>query len=81
VLCRHFGFEIEDTSHPHVAPVAIKSTAVAMLNYALGHVVEWGSGCIDPRFLDLGTSGGEWSVSRPGRFTPVTRWIGSRVGP
>jgi hypothetical protein len=27
-----------------------------------------GSGCIDPRILDLGTS--EWSASRPGCFTP-----------
>jgi hypothetical protein len=29
-----------------------------------------GSGCIDPHFLDLGTSWGEGSVLRPGRFTP-----------
>jgi hypothetical protein len=29
--------------------------------------------CIDPRFLDLSTSGGEWSALRPGRFTPGER--------
>jgi hypothetical protein len=25
--------------------------------------------------------GGEWSTSRPGRFTPGTRWIGGWVNP
>jgi hypothetical protein len=44
-----------------------------------------GSGYIDPRFLDLGTSC-EWSASRHGRFTPgeialVTQWIRGWVGP
>jgi len=29
----------------------------------------WGSGGIAPRLLDLATDGGEWSASRPGRFT------------
>jgi hypothetical protein len=51
---------------------------------ALRHENLWGSGCIDPHFLDLGTS--EWSASRPGRFTPGeiapgTRWIGGWVSP
>jgi hypothetical protein len=32
-------------------------------------------------FLDLGTRWGEWSASRPYRFTPGTHWIGSRAGP
>jgi hypothetical protein len=45
----------------------------------------WGSGCIPPRILDLGTTW-EWSASRPCRFTPReratgTHWIGSWVGP
>jgi hypothetical protein len=48
--------------------------------------VYWGSGCIAPCILDLGTNGGEWSASRPGRFTPRerafgTHWIGGWVGP
>jgi hypothetical protein len=30
----------------------------------------WGSGCIDPHFLDLGTSCSKWSASRHCRFTP-----------
>jgi hypothetical protein len=30
----------------------------------------WVNGCIDSRFLHLGTIGGEWSASRPCRFTP-----------
>jgi hypothetical protein len=40
-----------------------------------------GNGCTDPFILDdLALIGGEGSVSRPGRFTPVTHWIGSWVG-
>jgi hypothetical protein len=46
------------------------------------------SGCINSRFLDPGTSGGEWSASRPGHFSPGkrppppgTHWIGGWVGP
>jgi hypothetical protein len=43
-----------------------------------------GSGCIDPHFLNLGTS---WrAASHPGRFTPRqrapgTHWIGGWVDP
>jgi hypothetical protein len=37
-------------------------------------------------FLTLALNGGEWSASRPGRFTPRerapgTHWIGGWVGP
>jgi hypothetical protein len=44
------------------------------------------SGGMALRILDLGTIWGEWSASRPGRFTsrktvPGTRWIGGSVGP
>jgi hypothetical protein len=44
-----------------------------------------GNGCIDHHVRDLG-AGGEWSVSRPGRFTPGertpgTHWIGGWVDP
>jgi hypothetical protein len=45
----------------------------------------YGSGCIDPHFLDFGTSWvGEWLDSRPGRFIPKerapgTHWIGGWV--
>jgi hypothetical protein len=47
--------------------------------------VYWGSGGIAPRILDRG----EWSASRPGRFSPRARapdahwvrgWVGPRVG-
>jgi hypothetical protein len=43
-----------------------------------------GRGCIDPPFLTSALDGGEWSASRPGRFTPrernpCTHWIGVRV--
>jgi hypothetical protein len=41
----------------------------------------WGSGGIAPHFLTSALDGGEWSASRPGRFTPRertprTHWIG-----
>jgi hypothetical protein len=32
-------------------------------------------------FLTMALVGGEWSASRPGRFTPGTHWIGGWVGP
>jgi len=40
----------------------------------------WMSGSILPRILNPALDGGEWSASRPGRFTPterapVTHWI------
>jgi hypothetical protein len=46
----------------------------------------WGSGGIAPRILTSEVDGGEWSASRPGRFTrgkrdPGTYWIGGWVGP
>jgi hypothetical protein len=45
----------------------------------------WGSGGIAPR-IRLALNGGEWSASRPGRFTPRervpgTHWIGGWVDP
>jgi hypothetical protein len=44
----------------------------------------YGSGCINPPFLASAPVGGEWSTSRPGRFTPGeiapgTNWIGGWV--
>jgi hypothetical protein len=30
----------------------------------------WGTGGIDPRILTPALDGGEWTASRPGRFTP-----------
>jgi hypothetical protein len=46
----------------------------------------WGSGCIAPRILTSALDVGEWSASRPGRFTPRerdpdTHWIGRLGGP
>jgi hypothetical protein len=32
-------------------------------------------------FLTSALAGGEWSVSRPGRFTPGSHWIKGWVGP
>jgi len=46
----------------------------------------WVRGGIAPRILDLALDGGDWSDSRPGRFTPTerdpgTHWIGGWVDP
>jgi hypothetical protein len=46
----------------------------------------WGNGVIAPRNLTSALDGGEWSASRPGRFTPRerapgTHWIGGWLGP
>jgi hypothetical protein len=38
-----------------------------------------GSGGIVPPRLTSTLDGGEWSASRPGRFTPGTHWIGCWV--
>jgi hypothetical protein len=48
-----------------------------------------GSGAIAPSFLTSTLDGGEWSASRPGRFTPerkaagthcIGAWVGPRAG-
>jgi hypothetical protein len=41
----------------------------------------WGSEGIVPPFLTSALDGGEWSTSRPGRFTPGTHWIEGWLGP
>jgi hypothetical protein len=41
----------------------------------------WGSGGIAPPFLTSALYGGEWSASRPNRFTPGTNCIGGWVAP
>jgi hypothetical protein len=67
--------------------LSLKSKVVPVLNEL--STTPWkrmGSGCIDPHFLDLGTSW-RWAVnSRPGRFTPRERapgvhWIGGWLDP
>jgi hypothetical protein len=42
-----------------------------MRSEALCHEDIWGSGGIDLPFVTSGLGGGEWSASRPGRFTPA----------
>jgi hypothetical protein len=41
----------------------------------------WGVEVYLHAFLTSTLVGGEWSASRPGRFTHDTHWIGVRVGP
>jgi hypothetical protein len=48
--------------------------------------VYWWNGGTAPLSSTSALDGGEWSASRPGRFTPRerapgTRWIGGWVGP
>jgi hypothetical protein len=60
--------------------------SLCLTNKALHHEGVWGSGCIDPGFLDLGTWW-RWVVSftpqplYPREKAPSTHWIGGWVGP
>jgi hypothetical protein len=59
---------------------------LCLINWALRHESVWGSECTDPRLLDLGTSGGEWSASHAQQLYHRGRslrypWIGDWVGP
>jgi hypothetical protein len=60
--------------------------SLCLTNSALCHKGVWGSRCVDPLFLTSALAGGEWSASRPSRFTPKeratgTHWIGGWVDP
>jgi hypothetical protein len=63
------------THFPFVGKVKVKLSP-CLTNEALRHEDVWGSGCIDPHFLDLGTSW-RWVVSfmplplYPGKEPPV----------
>jgi hypothetical protein len=60
--------------------------SLCLTNQALCHEGVWRSGCIDRRFLDLGTNW-RWVVSftprplYPGEKVPVIHWIGGWVAP
>jgi hypothetical protein len=60
--------------------------SLCLTNLALRHEDVWGSGCIDPHFLDLGTSW-RWVVSfaplplYPRERAPTTHFIGCWVDP
>jgi hypothetical protein len=51
--------------------------AVCVINEAPGHEDIWGCESIAPSFLTWALDGGEWSASRPGRFTPRERALGA----
>jgi hypothetical protein len=62
------------------------NSAEVLTNWALRHENVWGSGCIDPHFLDLGISW-RWVVSftplplYPWERAPGTHFIGGWVDP
>jgi hypothetical protein len=63
-----------------------KVKSLCLTNSALRHEGAWVSGGIAPPVLTSELVEGEWSASRPGRFTPGeialgTRWIVGWVGP
>jgi hypothetical protein len=71
-----FSLNVKDqVSRPYRTPgqilnYRIKGKVVPVLNWTLRHEGIWGSGCIDPRILDLNTSW-RWMVSlTPRPFTP-----------
>jgi hypothetical protein len=60
--------------------------SLCLINQALRHKGLWVVGVEIQVFLNSALVGGEWSASRPGRFTPGerepgTHWIGGWVGP
>jgi hypothetical protein len=59
---------------------------MCLINYLSGHVGVWGNGGINSPLLTSVLDGGEWSASRPDRFTPGkrvpdTHWMGGHHGP
>jgi hypothetical protein len=63
--------------------------SLCLITYAPRHEDAWVSGDIAPSFLTSALDGGEWSASRPCRFTSNERapgnywiwgWVGPRVG-
>jgi hypothetical protein len=64
------GVHIFSRKSNHTVKRKVKSKNVLGLNYL--NIMRWrlmGSGGIPPLFLTPAVDGGEWSVSRPGRFT------------
>jgi hypothetical protein len=65
--------------------VKVKVKGVPVLNQAPLHEGVLGSGGVAPHSVTSALDGGEWSASRPARFTPKerapgTHWIGGWVG-
>jgi hypothetical protein len=63
-----------------------KLLSLCLINQAPRHEDIWGSGGIAPPYFTSILDGGEWSASRPFRFTPReiaprAHWIGGWVGP
>jgi hypothetical protein len=55
------------------------SSFLCLTNYTLRHEDVWGSGCIDPHFLDFATS---WKCPfTPGERALGIHWIGAWVSP
>jgi hypothetical protein len=81
MLCLIITLQIKSKGKGKVVPLCLT-------NQALRHEGVWRSGRIDPRFLASALVGDEWSTSRPDRFTPGERalgthwigWVGSTAG-
>jgi hypothetical protein len=74
------------TAQSGLVQITVKvKLSLCLINSALCHEDIWGSGGIAPPFLTSALDGGEWSASRPCRFTPGERSDGlhiqSRHGP
>jgi hypothetical protein len=54
----------------------LRCNEILHIEFFLCHEDLWGSGGIASPFLTSAVDGGEWSASRPGRFTPGTHCIG-----
>jgi hypothetical protein len=77
VFSEYFGFRCQFLFHYPITRRYIVSVLTALLNgkdkVAICHEDVWGSGGIAPPFLTSLLDVGEWSASRPDRFT---HWMG-----
>jgi hypothetical protein len=70
-----------------ILPLKKVKLSLCLTNEALPHEDVWGSGCIDPHVLDLGTSWRwvvsfmPWPLYPRGKSPPDTHCIGSWMGP
>jgi hypothetical protein len=84
-LYTNFGYFL-NTPYIYIYPIRWKvKLFLCLINYAPSHEEVWRSGGIAPPLLTSALDGGEWSDSRPGRFTPGEwasgiQWIGSWMG-
>jgi hypothetical protein len=79
-------WKVSSNKYQHGKDYGEVKLSLCLISLALRHKDVWGSGCMDPCILDLGSSR-RWVVSftppplYPEKGAPGTNWIGGWVGP